>query len=78
MGNLPALVDLICRLRTGRRLSGERGAGFARSGRDRPGDLVLDAADAIQLISENPYRLCGPEIAKMTGDAARQPDHPAS
>jgi len=44
MGNLPPLLDQICRFRTGRRLSDQRGAGFGRPGCDRPGDLVSDAA----------------------------------
>ena len=43
MGNLPALLDLICRFRTGRRLSDQPGAGFGRPGWDRRGDLVFGA-----------------------------------
>ena len=43
MGNLPALLDLICRYRIGRRLSERRGAGFGHRGCDRRSDLVLDA-----------------------------------
>ena len=43
MGNLLPLLDLICRFRTGRRLSDQRGAGFGRPGGDRPGDLAFEA-----------------------------------
>ena len=44
MGNVSPLLDLICGLRTGRRLSDQAGAGFGRSGWDRCGDLVFEAA----------------------------------
>src|SRR6516162_10610769 len=49
MGNLPALLDLICRFRTGRRLSDQPGAGFGRPGWDRRGDLVFGALVAYEL-----------------------------
>ena len=38
MGNLAPLVDWICRLRTGRRMSEQRGAGFGCPGCDRRSD----------------------------------------
>src|SRR6516164_6181123 len=42
MGNLSPRLDLICRFRTGRRLTDERGADFDRPGCDRRGDLVVE------------------------------------